>query len=137
MLQLPFIFCEIVIITQKFKKTVIFQIDGFRNLRIYPYTQYVELPGLAFETSPSSKIAILTTFFRKNENIGVQILPTVPTNNKQIFKIFAKTSKNAIFEGGGYLKNPHGFLGGSAKKPCLSTRGEGDQKCPKICPHGL
>ena len=35
------------------------------------------MQGLSFETGPCSKIAILTILFRKNENIGVYILPTV------------------------------------------------------------
>ena len=30
----------------------------------------VKLPELSFDTIPSSKVAILTTFFRKNENVG-------------------------------------------------------------------
>ena len=55
---------------------------------------------------------------------------------KKCAKIRLKIEKNC-YSPGGYLKNPHGFLGGLAKKPCLSTREEGDQKCPKICPHGL
>ena len=81
MLQLPFhrIFCEIVITAQNFKKPSFFKkIDEFKNQRIPRIPlQYVELLGLSFETGPSSKITILTTFFRKNENIGVQILQTV------------------------------------------------------------
>ena len=66
MLWLPFhiIFCEIAIYSIEFQKTVIFQkIDGFENLRIP--LKYVKLPGLSFGTGISSKIAILTTFFRK------------------------------------------------------------------------
>ena len=79
MLQLTFqrIFCQIVITAQNFKKTVIFQTnDGFKNQRIP--IQNVNLPGPSFGTGPSSKIVILTTLFRKNVNIGVQILQTVP-----------------------------------------------------------
>ena len=49
--------------------------------------QYVELPGLSFGTGLSSKIAILTTLFRKNVNIGVQILPTVQDFDVLDFKI--------------------------------------------------
>ena len=29
------------------------------------------------------------------------------------------------------FQNPHGFIGGSAIKPCLSTRGEGGSKIVK------
>ena len=79
MLYLPFhrIFIEIVInYSKEVQKTVIFQkIEGCNNL-ILPL-QYEELPRLLFQTGPSSIIAILTTFFQKNENIGVQILQTV------------------------------------------------------------
>ena len=39
--------------------------------------QNVKLPDLSFETGLSSEIVIMITLFRKNENIGVQILPTV------------------------------------------------------------
>ena len=56
----------------------------------------------------------------------------------KIAQKFAKNRKKLLsLEGGGSSKTPHGFLGGLAKKPCRSTRGEGGQKCPKFRPHGL
>ena len=33
-----------------------------------------------------------------------------------------------IAGGGGFLENPHGFLGGEVKKPCRSTMGGGGVK---------
>ena len=43
----------------------------------------------------------------------------------KIVQKFAKNGKKLLL----LLKNPHGFLVGLAKKPCLSTRGE--SKMPK------
>ena len=56
------------------------------EIREYPYSKYVKLPGLSFGTGPSSKIVILTTLFRKNVNIGVKIFLTI---------LFGKLSQSA------------------------------------------
>ena len=51
----------------------------------------------------------------------------------KIAQKFAKNRKKLLsLEGGGSSKTPHGFLGGLAKKPCRSTRGEGGSKMSKI-----
>ena len=58
----------------KLDKRPIFEDEEFQNSRIHPVYN-VKLPRLS--SILSSEFVILTTFFRKNENIGVQILPTV------------------------------------------------------------
>ena len=54
-----------------------------------------------------------------------------------------KFAKKIAITNGGDLKNPHGFFMGVGQKTfylpvsMFVHKGEGDQKCSKICPHGL
>ena len=50
----------------------------------------------------------------------------------KIAQKFGKNWKKLLSLEGGSSKTPHGFLGGLAKKPCRSTRGEGGSKMSKI-----
>ena len=52
--------------------------------------QNVKLQDLLFETGLISELVIFTTLFRKNENIGVLILPTVQAPDLDVLLLFCR-----------------------------------------------